>query len=124
RVTNAETVYNISSCVVPLIVLAECCSWYAVITTDYLGNAIENSIWAVTFLLIAVALLRLVKEFRSAARGSITVAFVGAIAYLTFFVLFDVPTYFDRWQAAHGRGNKSLRTLAGLHRVSPHCGLT
>src|SRR5262245_60500549 len=118
RVTNAETVYNISSCVVPLIVLAECCSWYAVITTDYLGNAIENSIWAVTFLLIAVALLRLVKEFRSAARVAITVAFVGVIAYLTFLVLVDVPMYFERWQADQESGKKILSLLAGLHDVS------
>ena len=42
--------------IVPLILVEECCSWYAVITTNYLGNAIENSLWAVTFTLIAVAL--------------------------------------------------------------------
>ena len=54
--------------IVPLILLAECCSWYAVITTSYLGNTVENSIWAVTFLLIAVALLRLMTEFRGAVQ--------------------------------------------------------
>ena len=39
--------------------IAECCSWYAVITTNYLGNVFENSLWTATFLLIAIALLRL-----------------------------------------------------------------
>ena len=40
----------------PLIALAECCSWYAVISTDFLGNVLENSLWTVTFTLIAIAL--------------------------------------------------------------------
>src|SRR5262245_38734056 len=32
--------------VVPLIAVAEVCSWSAVLTTSYLGNAVEESIWA------------------------------------------------------------------------------
>src|SRR6516225_5825752 len=56
KFTRSDSVRNISNAVVPLIALAECFSWYAVITTDYLGDIIENSIWAVTFLLIAGAL--------------------------------------------------------------------
>src|ERR1700753_2122362 len=44
--TGAETTINIAWIIVPLIVIAECFSWYAVLTTHYLGNAIENSIWA------------------------------------------------------------------------------
>src|SRR5688572_30235107 len=50
RMVRSDTVGNISRVIVPLIVLAECCSWYAVVTTDYLGNTIENSLWAVSFL--------------------------------------------------------------------------
>ena len=118
KFTKSDTVHNISSAVVPLIVLAEGCSWYAVITTDYLGNTIENSIWAVTFLLIAGALLRLLKEFHSVARVAIAVTFAGVIAYLAFLVLIDVPMYFDRWQADQGTGKKILSLVAGLHDVS------
>ncbi len=40
---------NIANAIVPLIVLAECCSWYAVISTNFFGNVLENSIWTVTF---------------------------------------------------------------------------
>src|SRR5256885_2744642 len=50
---QSGTVRSISSVIVPLIVLAEGCSWYAVITTNYLGNTLENTLWALTFLLIA-----------------------------------------------------------------------
>ena len=77
----------------PLILLAETFSWYAVITTNYLGNTLENSLWAVTFLLIAVALLRLLNDFRGAARLAIGLAVVGITAYLVFLVVIDVPMY-------------------------------
>src|SRR3954469_16949420 len=47
--TGAETVVNIAWVIVPIIIIAECFSWYAVVTTNFLFNAIENSLWAVTF---------------------------------------------------------------------------
>src|SRR5579872_3061619 len=55
-VSGAETALNVSLVIVPLIMIAECCSWYAVLTTNYLGNAIENSIWAVAFLAVGIGL--------------------------------------------------------------------
>src|SRR6266404_4411440 len=48
--TAADTALNAASVLAPLILIAECFSWYAVLTRNYLGNAIENSIWAVAFL--------------------------------------------------------------------------
>jgi len=54
---QSGTVRKIAKAIVPLIILAECCSWYAVITTDYLGNTVENSLWAATFLLIGAGLV-------------------------------------------------------------------
>src|ERR1700743_2893306 len=47
NLVNAETTLNVAWVIVPLIVVAECFSWYAVLTTNFLFNAIENSIWAV-----------------------------------------------------------------------------
>src|SRR5947208_16804039 len=44
--TGADTTLNAAWVIVPLILIAECFSWYGVLTTNYLGNAIENSIWA------------------------------------------------------------------------------
>jgi hypothetical protein len=67
---------SISNAIVPLIVVAEGCSWYAVTTTSYLGNTLENSLWALTFLVIAAALLLLL-SIRMRLR---TLAFVDAVA--------------------------------------------
>src|SRR4051812_18697780 len=48
-IADAETAINMSSIILPLIVVAEICSWYAVLTKNFLYNAIENSLWAVAF---------------------------------------------------------------------------
>src|ERR1041385_5143624 len=53
--TDADTTVTIAWVILPLIVVAECFSWYAVLTTNYLGNAIENSIWAIAFFVVGVA---------------------------------------------------------------------
>jgi len=114
---QSETVRKVSSVIVPLIVLAECCSWYAVITTSYLGNAVENSLWAFSFLLIAVALVRLLGEFHGIVRGAIVAAIAGVAGYLAFLVAVDVPMYLARWQADFANGKSLLGVFPGLHDV-------
>ena len=118
--TRSDTARNISSAVVPLIVMAECCSWYAVITTNYLGNAIENSLWAVAFLLIAGALVRLLIEFQGRVQLAIGIALAGIAGYLVFLFTVDVPMYFERWQADVAAGKTLFGIVAGLHDASTH----
>ena len=112
---KADTARNIAKVIVPLILLAELCSWYAVITTNYLGNTFENSLWAVTFLLIAAALLRLMNDFRGPVRLALGLAVAGITVYLVFLVRIDVPMYFARWQADAANGKELFGVLAGLH---------
>ncbi len=118
NIANSDTARNIANAIVPLIVVAEISSWYAVLTTSYLGNTIENSIWTVTFLLIAVALLRLLFAFRGLLQGAIGVAMVGVVSYLVFLIAIDVPMYFERWQTDLANGKELLSVFAGLHDVS------
>jgi hypothetical protein len=118
KVAHSDTAKNIAKAIVPLIVLAECCSWYAVITTNYFGNAIENSLWTVTFLLIGIALSRLVPRFRGAAQLAIAATAAGIAAYVVFMATVDVPMYFGRWQADLASGKEFLGLFAGLHDVA------
>jgi hypothetical protein len=117
-IADAETTLNAAQAIVPLILLAELCSWYAVLTTSYLGNAIENSIWAVAFLLVGIALGRLLPEFNGPIRLTLAAAIIGIIFYLAFLVTIDVPMYVSRWQAALANGGKLLRPRAGLYDAS------
>src|SRR5215469_14575089 len=47
KMSGAETAVIAAWAILPLILIAECFSWYAVVTTKYLFNGIENSLWAV-----------------------------------------------------------------------------
>jgi hypothetical protein len=114
---GAETTMNVAWVIVPLIVIAEVCSWYAVLTTNYLGNAIENSIWAVCFFIIGIGLGRLLPEFNGPVRLALLIAIVGIVGYLAFLVTVDVPMYLSRWRAGHPHG-KLLGLIEGLRDVS------
>jgi hypothetical protein len=114
--TGADTTVNAAWVIVPLILIAECFSWYAVLTTHYLGNAIENSIWAVAFFVVGIGLCRLWPEFDGPVRVVLAIAITGIAAYLAFLMTVDVPMYLSRWRAE--AGSKRLRPLEGLRDVS------
>jgi hypothetical protein len=117
-VTGADTTLNVAWVIVPLILIAECFSWHAVLTTHYLGNAIENSIWAVAFFAVGIGLCRLLPEFDGAARIVLAIAIAGIAAYLAFLMTIDVPMYLNRWRAGVADGSKRMRHLEGLRDVS------
>jgi hypothetical protein len=116
--SGAETSVNAAWLIVPLIVIAECFSWYAVVTTNYLYNAVENSIWAVAFFFAGVGLCRLWPEFDGPVRVVLAISVVGIVVYLAFLMTVDVPMYLKRWRADVAGGNRGLRPLKGLRDVS------
>jgi len=117
ELTGADTALNAAWVIVPLILIAECFSWYAVLTTNYLGNAIENSIWAAAFFVVGVALGRLLPEFNGPVRWVLIAAILGIVFYLVFLVTVDVPMYLARWKAGFEDGSKPLSVLEGLRDV-------
>jgi hypothetical protein len=115
---NADTARKISKTIVPLVVLAEGCSWYAVITTNYLGNVLENSLWTAAFLLIGIALLQLFTRFRGVVQFAIAAAAAGIAGYVVFMCTVDVPMYFVRGQADVASGKEFFGLFSGLHDVA------
>jgi hypothetical protein len=116
--TAADTTLTAAWVIVPLILIAECFSWHAVLTTNYLGNAIENSIWAVAFFVVGIGLCRLLPEFDGSVRVVLVIAIVGIAGYLAFLMTIDVPMYLSRWRAENADGSKLMRPLEGLRDVS------
>ena len=116
--TGADTTLNTAWLVTPLILIAECFSWYAVLTTNYLGSAIENSIWAVTFFAVGIGLCRSLLEVDGSVRVALALAVIGIAGYLTFLMTVDIPMYLGRWRAKAVGGAKFLRPLEGLRDAS------
>jgi hypothetical protein len=112
--TGADTTLNAAWMIVPLIVIAECFSWHAVLTKNYLGNAIENSIWAVSFFIVGIALTRLLPEFGWPVGVALVTAIVGIAGYLVFLATVDVPMYLTRWRAESAEHTRLLSHREGL----------
>lgn len=95
--TTKDSVINqVSKLIFPLICVAEICSWYAVIRTHYLGNSIEESLWAVSYFLIAIALFRLSKYLNNAMKMASYFGAIGSVLYVIFMMTVDVPMYITR----------------------------
>jgi hypothetical protein len=116
--TGADTALNAAWVIVPLVVVAECFSWHAVLTRNYLGSAIENSIWAVSFFIVAIGLCRLLPMFDGPVGAALLIAIVGIAGYLAFLATIDLPMYLTRWQAEGGKRVGSLGYLEGLRDAS------
>jgi hypothetical protein len=104
----------ISKCVVPMIVVAEICSWYAVLTTCYLGNTCEESIWALTALLLLVGCITVWSRCQPARRSFLAAGVVLAALYIAFMCSVDIPMYLTRWQADEACGRAYLNFSQGL----------
>jgi hypothetical protein len=99
---------------VPLVAVAEVCSWSGVLTTCYLGNVVEESLWALAAsLLVAGGLIVWVR--RPAARGPFLAAALAlGVFYIIFMISCDIPMYFSRWRADEARGREYLALGQGL----------
>src|SRR5579863_8375477 len=104
--TGSDTTLNAAWVIVPLILIAECFSWYGVLTRHYLGNAIENSLWAVAFSAAGIGLCRLLPEFHGPVRAVLVIAIIGIAGYLWFLMAVDVPMYLNRWRAGVAAGSR------------------
>jgi hypothetical protein len=116
--TGAGTTLIAAWAVVPLILVAECFSWHAVLTRNYLGNAIENSIWAVSFAMVGIGLARLLPEFGGPVGVALVTAIIGIAGYLVFLATIDIPMYLARWRAESGGRAGPLSLLEGLRDAS------
>ncbi len=119
RMTAADTTVNAAWVILPLILIAEGFSWYAVLTKHYLGNAIENSLWAVAFFAVGIGLCRLLPGFDGPVRVVLAIAITGIAGYLAFLMIIDVPMYLSRWRSEAADGSsKRLGPLEGLRDAS------
>jgi hypothetical protein len=117
-ITGSETTLVAAYAIVPLILIAECFSWYAVLTRNYLLNGIENSLWAVAFFIAGIGLCRLLPEFDGVLRAALVLAIAGIVGFLAFLMTVDVPMYVNRWRTGSADGAERLTPLQGLRDVS------
>jgi hypothetical protein len=100
--------------VVPLIVVAETCSWYSVLTTSNIGHVIEESLWGVSAMLLVISLLSMWPRSSQRLRPLLLAMCLTGIAYVAFMFLVDVPMYWSRWVADEASGRHYLSLSQGV----------
>jgi hypothetical protein len=104
--------------IVPLIVLAEVCSWHAVLTTAQRGHVVENSIWGLCAAVIIAALMVIGPHQLAYLYPPMILWCLGGALYVAFIFFLDVPMYWSRWQADESSGRRYLSLAEGLVDVS------
>lgn len=104
----------------PIIVVAEIFSWSAVITSNYLLHAIENSLWALAALLGLAGFLSLRPQAEAGTARFLEAACACAGGYVAYMVMVDVPMYVTRG-LNEVAGDGSLPLAEGLRTLVARC---
>lgn len=118
---HSKFTIKVSQLLMPLIVIAECASWYAILSTNYLGHVVENSIWTLCAALLLVCFFFLWARSTREQRRFLAVMAIFAVSYIVFMTAVDVPMYWSRWRADLGAERSYLPLLKGLADASRVC---
>lgn len=125
RVTGCWVGRVTSLALVPLILIAETCSWYAVLTTSNLGHVAEESIWGLCVALLVASVAAIYPRCAPGRRPMLLGWCTAGAAYVVFMYSVDVPMYWSRWLADRADGRQYMTLIQGAldaasHRVVSH----
>jgi hypothetical protein len=107
-----------SRAIIPMIAVAEVCSWYAVVTTNFLGNACEESLWTLSGLVTAISLGLLALRAKGGLRVFLVVGVALGMCQVIFMSTVDVPMYVTRWLADQAAARPYLGLADGFHELA------
>jgi hypothetical protein len=108
----------LSLAVVPLIAIAETCSWYSVLTTSNLGHVAEETLWGVSVALLVAAAVAIYPRCTPSGRSLLGACCVAGVAYVAFMFTVDVPMYWTRWIADEAAGRPYMSIAQGVADVA------
>lgn len=106
---------NVSLTLVPIIIIAEVFSWYAMLTTNYLGSVFEESLWTLSGILIVTCLIVLWPKIAKFHRKYLAMMILFGLGFIVFMVTVDVPMYWARWQQDTSAGVQYLSLAQGIY---------
>jgi len=113
RGTGSHTGRIVSRVVVPLIIVAETCSWHAVLTTSNLGHVLEEAIWGLCAVLLVTSFATAWPRCNPSVRPLLAAWCAAGVAYVMYMFLVDVPMYWTRWLADEANGRQYLGIAEG-----------
>jgi hypothetical protein len=118
QATGSRVGRTTAALMVPLIAIAETCSWYAVLTTSNIGHVLEETLWGVSAALLVLSLVEIWPRCSARLRPLLALWGTAGLAYVFFMFLVDVPMYWGRWLADEASGRHYMSVAQGLLDVS------
>jgi len=103
-----------SKLIVPAIGIAEIFSWYSVLTTSFLGNIVEQTIWGCCGLLAFLIFLTIWPKALPEKRKYLFFLLIVALGHFIYMFAFDVPMYISRYLADEAAGKSYFSLLGGF----------
>jgi hypothetical protein len=100
--------------IVPLVLLAQLCCWYAVISLNHLGHAIEEILWSALAFVMALSLGLTLGQMPADSRILSMFGMVACAGGALLMLAVDVPMYLARWRQARDSGVRYLSMMEGL----------
>jgi hypothetical protein len=100
--------------IVPLLTTAQCCAWFGVLTTNYVGQTVEESLWTTAAGLFMVGMVLCRTTASDHLKPFLTTGIVLCVSYMLFMITIDVPNYYALWQAKEAAGETYLTLAEGV----------
>jgi hypothetical protein len=116
--TGSPVGRQLARALLPLIVVAETCSWYSALTTNFLGSVVEESLWAVTATVAGGILAFLWLRAGPRSQRYLGTMLLLNASYVLFMCIVDVPMYWRRWKEDEAAGKPYLSLKEGWRDAS------
>jgi hypothetical protein len=121
RARDSRLIHITARALLPAIVLAEFCSWHAVLTRSHLGHVIEESLWTLAAGFVVASLMALWPRCAAATRPRLAALGAAGGLYILFMLHVDVPMYWARWLADEATARPYLSLAQGLFDAARPC---
>jgi hypothetical protein len=115
--TGSSFIAAIAQTVLPIIAVAQLACWFAVITLNNLGHAVEELLWSIMVGLVAACLVIYWQHTAEAVPIWVPIGLIACAGTAALILTVDIPLYIARWRIAKRAGLRYLRIVEGLKDV-------
>jgi hypothetical protein len=112
--TGSSVIGMIGLAVLPIIVVAELACWFAVVTLNNIGHAVEELLWAIMVALVAACLVIYWRHTTGAPPMWVPIGLIACAGTAALILMVDIPVYIRRWRIGKRAGLRYLRVVEGL----------
>jgi hypothetical protein len=112
--TGASIIRTIGLTVLPIILMAELACWFAVVTRNHIGHAVEELLWSIMVALAAVGLVIYSQQIGGALPLWVVIGLIASAGTIALIVFVDIPHYIACWRTGRRAGLRYLRIRDGL----------